>query len=488
MIHVRHRQFLPALIAGFFLLITLCTGSQAAADQPNFLVILCDDLGYGDLECYGHPHIKTPNLNRLADQGIRFTDFYSAAPVCSPARVGLLTGQTPNRLGIYDWIPENHPMYLKKETPTTASLLRANGYQTAVCGKWHCNGKFNSDEQDQPDDNGFDYWFATQNNAAPRHQNPKNFVRNGEAVGPLEGFSCGLVAEEAIHWLKSERKTEKPFYLQVCFHEPHEPVESPQDLVEQYMGVARNEDEAQYFANVANMDRAVGNLISTIDQLGLGQDTLVVFTSDNGPETLSRYPNAKRSYGSPGEMRGMKLHIYEGGIRVAGIMRWTGQINPGQESSTPVCSLDFLPTFCSLAGVALPKKMTLDGCDVSSLLSGHEFDRPEPLFWHYYRAYSIPKVAMRDGEWKIVAHWSGPNVDDPQRRLGGNVNPQSQEFIKTAKLTRFELYRIATDPHETTDVSAQFPQVLARLSKKLTAKYEAIQQSCPEWEFPEAKQ
>ena len=166
---------------------------EIPGSRPNILIVLCDDLGYGDLSCYGHPHIKTPNLDKLAAEGIKLTDCYAAAPVCSPARAGMLTGRTPYRCGIYDWIPANSPMHLRKQEKTVATLLRDSGYATCHSGKWHCNGKFNSPEQPQPDDHGFKYWFSTQNNAGPSHHNPKNFVRNGEQVGPLEGYSSELI-------------------------------------------------------------------------------------------------------------------------------------------------------------------------------------------------------------------------------------------------------------------------------------------------------
>ena len=382
----------------FFTLLTLtllaCTSSLYAADRPNFVVILCDDLGYGDLECYGHPHIKTPHLNQLAQEGVRLTDCYSSAPVCSSSRAGLLTGQTPNRVGVYDWIPSGHVMHLPKTETTVATLLQQSGYNTAHVGKWHCNGKFNSDEQPQPDDHGFDHWFSTQNNAIPRHENPKNFVRNGKPVGPLEGFSCQIVADEGIQWIKSQQDSDNPFFLFACFHEPHEPIESPDDLVKKYLPVAKDRDEAQYFANVENMDAAVGKIMSALDEMNLAEETLIFFTSDNGPETLDRYRTANRSYGSPGPLRGMKLHIYEGGIRVPGIVRWKGRITPGQTSGQPVGGFDLLPTLCDLAGVKVPATIPLDGCSVEPLLHGQQIERPLPMFWHYYRSMSEPCAAL----------------------------------------------------------------------------------------------
>lgn len=471
----------------FFLMMCLSPFvSTHAADnkteRPNFVVILCDDLGYGDLGCFGHPHIKTPNLDRLASQGIRLTDCYSSAPVCSSSRVGLLTGRTPNRTGVYDWIPNGHPVHLKKEEVTIAKLLRDAGYTTAHSGKWHCNGKFNSKEQPQPGDHGFDHWFSTQNNASPSHANPKNFVRNGKEVGPLEGYSCQLVAKEAIDWL-NHRDKGKPFYLHVCFHEPHEPVASPHDVVGKYSGIAESEDQAQYFANVTNMDLAVGDIMEKLDSMGLSQSTLVFFTSDNGPETLNRYRSANRSYGSPGPLRGMKLHIYDGGIRVPGILRWTGKVKPGQTSAVPVCGLDVLPTFCELAGIEAPKDRAIDGSSFVALLKREEMNRRQPLFWHYYRAISPPRVAMRDGDWKIVAHW---NATTELRELGSNVNPNVVKFIKTAQLSKFELYNLKDDIGEKDDLANQHPDVLNKMKAAVIKKYTEVQQESPQWPELEA--
>ena len=213
------------------------------ADRPNIVVVLCDDLGYGDIECYGHPHIKTPHLNKLATEGIRFTDFYSAAPVCSPSRVGLLTGRSPNRAGVYDFIPGGRDIYMRSSEVTIAQLLKNGGYATCMSGKWHCNGKFNSTRQPQSDSAGFDHWFGTQNNASPSHENPENFVRNGKKVGPLKEYSCQLVIDEAVTWLTAQQQKtpEQPFFMYVAFHEPHEPIASPKRLVERYSSVATRE-------------------------------------------------------------------------------------------------------------------------------------------------------------------------------------------------------------------------------------------------------
>ena len=424
------------------------TEIDPAASKPNILVVLCDDLGYGDLECYGHPHIKTPELNKLASEGIRFTNFYSAAPVCSPARVGLLTGRSPNRAGVYDFIPGGRPIYMRSSEVTIPQLLKKQGYATCMSGKWHCNGKFNSANQPQPDAAGFDHWFGTQNNASPSHENPKNFVRNGKEVGQLEGFSCQLVADEAITWLKAqqEKDADQPFFMYVAFHEPHEPIASPKQLVEEYLPVSSTENEAQYFANVANMDSAVGKLMDALKELNIESDTLVVFTSDNGPETFNRYKRAKNSYGRATPLRGMKLWTTEAGFRVAGIMRWPGTIIPGQTVEHPVSSLDFLPTFCQLADTTPPADLELDGSSFLPALENKPVERSKPLLWIFYNALNERRVAMRDGDWKVLAKL------DIDKAI--NVTSENEAKIKAAEISDVQIFRVTDDIGENNDLAA----------------------------------
>jgi arylsulfatase A len=449
-----------------------------AAERPNIVVILCDDLGYGDLACYGHPSIKTPNLDKLAADGIRYTECYSAAPVCSSSRAGLMTGRTPSRMGVYDWIPANHPMHLAKEETTVASLLRQSGYATCHVGKWHLNGKFNSPEQPQPGDHGFDHWFSTQNNAGPSHKDPVNFVRNGTPVGPQEGYSCDLVAGEAVRWLGELKDMSKPFFLFVCFHEPHEPVASPPDLVAQYPD-ATKEGQAEYFANVTNMDRAVGKLLAKLDDLKLTEQTLVIFTSDNGPETLLRYPKGIHCHGSAGPLRGMKLHLYEGGIRVPGIMRYPRRIKAGQTSAEAICSLDFLPTFCELAGVKLPENRTFDGTNLTPVFDAQPLARTSPLYWHYFRSIGEPKAALRVGDYVVLGKWDGPQLGP-----GGSVHHGDCDVIKTAKLVAFELYNLKTDPSQQSDLATKEPDKLKELSDQLVARYNEVQEQGRVWDVP----
>jgi arylsulfatase A len=224
------------------------------------------------------------------------------------------------------------------------------------------------------------------------------------------------------------------------------------------------------------MDRAVGRILAALDELKLAENTLVFFSSDNGPETLNRYPTGWHSHGSPGPLRGMKLHVYDGGIRVPGILRWPARIRPGQTISEPVCSLDVLPTFCELAGIKPPQDRVLDGASIVPLLDGKPLNRTTPLFWHYYRSLTGPKAAMRVGEWMVLGAWEDTAL--PQ----GVVVRGDVELIKSRKLARFELYNVRSDIGETTDLAAKEPQRLKELSAMLVARYEEIQQQAPTWD------
>ena len=465
---------IPLLVLVFTCSISLVLCAEER--QPNIVVFLCDDLGYGDLACYGHKTIQTPNVDRLAVEGIRFTDFYSTAPVCSASRAGLLTGRIPSRIGVYDWIPANHGMYLPKSETTFAARLKEAGYDTAMSGKWHCNGKFNAPEQPQPNDQGFDHWFATQNNAAPSHENPTNFVRNGTQVGRLEGYSCQLVVSEAVNWLEKRPGKNRPFCLFITFHEPHEPIASPPELVEKYRAAgAVKPGEAEYYANVENMDAAVGRLVEYLKQREYWNNTLALFSSDNGPETLNRYRGAERSHGSPGDLRAMKLWMYEGGYRVAGIVTWPEKIKPGQVSNVPVGAIDCFQTFCAAAQIDPPTDRVYDGANLLPLFQGEALDRTKPMFWYYLNALGEPRVAMRDGDWKLLATLEG-------NPLPGALGRHSAEWfaeLKTANLGRFELYNLVTDLSEKQNLGSTEPEKLAEMKRKMETLFREVQQDAP---------
>ncbi len=184
----------------------------AESSTPNIVIFLADDLGYGDLGCYGNKIIQSPNLNAFAEQGVRLTQCYSACPVCSPSRSAILTGRTPYRNGVFTWIPEGREIHLRTSEITIPKLLQAKGYATAHFGKWHLNSHFNQPTQPQPNDHGYDYWIATQNNAAPNHEYPTNFVRNGEPIGKVDDYSAPFIAKDAATWLKEKRDPKKTVF------------------------------------------------------------------------------------------------------------------------------------------------------------------------------------------------------------------------------------------------------------------------------------
>lgn len=446
------------------------------AERPNFLVILVDDLGYGDLGCYGNPVIKTPHLDRLAAEGLRLTDCYAAAAVCSPARTGLMTGRTPWRVGVQHAIPMHSPMHVRKEETTVATLLRRAGYATCHVGKWHMNGGFNMSGQPQPSDHGFDHWFSTQNNALPNHHNPDNFVRNGQPVGQLEGYAGQLVAGEAVRWLRGhcakQEAGRRPFFLYVCLHEPHEPIATDPQFAALYPS-PNDPSRAAHHGNVTQMDDAVGRLLRCVDELGLRGDTLVFFTSDNGPAITPMHP-----HGSAGPLRDKKGSMYEGGIRVPGILRWPGHTRPGTVSAEPVCGVDLLPTLCEIAGVAVPADRAIDGASLLPIFDGKPIERKTPLYWQYARAHSKPKVAMRVGDWKILAHLDGKV---PVLRPGVRQTAEDVKWFKTAELTTFELYNLRRDIGETTDLAEREPERLAEMSDRLRKLYDEIRAESPVW-------
>lgn len=418
------------------------------APRPNFVFLLADDLGYGDLGCFGSKEIRTPHLDRLAARGLKLTHFYSPAPVCSPSRAGFLTGRVPNRCGIRDWIPLNSGIYLPRSEVSVATLLKVAGYRTAHIGKWHLNSKMDGSEP-TPSDHGFDHWMSTQNNADPSHENPNNFVRNGKRVGPLKGNSSTLIVDEAIRFLSAGKG--EPFLLFAWFHAPHEPVAVPAADADLYKDVD-DPTKRQYRGCVTLMDREIGRLLAFLDEKKLADNTLVFFTSDNGPETLRRYGQAAaRSHGSPGPLRGMKLHMHEAGYRVPGIVSWPGKFKPGTTSAEPVSGVDLLPTLCDLAGVALPEKVALDGASIRPLLAGKPLRREKPLYWQYDNAIAGPwKVVVRDGPWKLLSD---------------------------AKLQKFALYNLEADAGEQKDMSAAEPERLRRLAESMRRLHNDVNSS-----------
>ncbi|MEE9367331.1 MAG: sulfatase-like hydrolase/transferase [Pontiella sp.] len=456
--------------------------SGAATERPNIIVMLCDDLGHGDLSCYGHEIIKTPNLDGLASGGLRFTDCYAASTVCSPSRAGLFTGRNPNRAGIYDWIGGG-PVHLRREETTLPALLQKAGYATMLSGKWHLNGRFNQpDLQPTPGDHGFDYWFATSNNAGPNHHNPQNFVRNGKKVGKIEGYSSSIVVQEALGWIDGRKEKKKPFAVFLTFHEPHQPIASPPDLIKQYKPFETIPGQADYWANVAQVDRAVGELLKGLEDRKVRDNTLLVFTSDNGPEEWMRYPGVWNSHGTPGAVdgvpfRGWKLDVFEGGIRVCGIVNWPAEIKQGRVVSVPICATDLLPTLCEVAEAKVPANLHLDGTSIMPLICGGDsLTRSAPLFWFYYNARGYANFALRDGDYMLLARRTGP-----QYRAGTPYTPDRFPGIGETTVRSAELYNLRTDPMEVVNLAKKEPDRLKAMQVQLEEQLKDIQKTAPSW-------
>ncbi|EMI53641.1 sulfatase-like hydrolase/transferase, partial [Rhodopirellula sallentina] len=297
-------------------------------------------------------------------------------------------------------------------------------------GKWHLNSRqqFNTPDYPQPGDHGFDYWMITQNNASPSHKNPDNFVRNGEPVGELIGYSAQLVASEAQRWLSEIRDPTKPFAMSVWVHEPHSPIATDTKFQSLYAG----HENSQYMGNISQLDNALGMVLDALDKHGLSENTFVFFTSDNGP--VARYG------GTTGGLRGGKRSEHEGGIRVPGLARWPGHIEPGTVSNVPVIGTDLFATILDINDIAAPTDRTIDGVSMLPAFAGKPFQREIPLFWRTHVSPPNDRVAMRIGRWKIV----------------GNDT-----------LTKFQLYDIEKDWKEQNNLAAAMPEKTEELKTKL---------------------
>ncbi|MDG2126067.1 MAG: sulfatase-like hydrolase/transferase [Verrucomicrobiales bacterium] len=437
-------------------------GGVSGKERPNVVMLLADDLGYEDIGCYGGP-VKTPALDGLAEGGARFTDFYSGCAVCSPSRAVLLTGRQHIRAGVYSWIHDaSQNSHLLEREVTLAEVLKAEGYATAHVGKWHLGLPTKERSKPTPDLHGFDHWFATWNNAEPSHQNPRNFIRNGEPVGPLEGYSCQLVADEAIGWLEKRKGEEAPFFLNVWFHEPHAPIAAPDGIVGEYGGL--KDKAAVYSGTIDNTDRAIARLLAKLAEVDAAEDTLVIYASDNGSYRDDR----------TGGLRGRKGANWEGGIRVPGIFSWPGVIPAGKTSGEPAGLVDVLPTVCGLLGVEKPDGVHLDGSDLSAVLKGKDgFVRHQPLFWHLQK--SRPVVAMRDGDFSLVA--------EPDYQMSTN-NMFREEWIPTIKsggYKNYQLFNLKDDRAQEKDLAVAMPEKVAGLKKKLLAINASVMADGADW-------
>ncbi|MEI6891517.1 MAG: sulfatase-like hydrolase/transferase [Pontiella sp.] len=419
----------------------------AKSETPNIVVFLADDMGWGDARCNGNEKMVTPNIDKLASQGVRFTQSYSACGVCSPSRSAILTGRTPYRNGVWRHLSGNGPTHLRVSEITYPELLREAGYETCHVGKWHLNSRqqFNNPDFPQPSDHGYDYWMSTHNNASPSHKNPENFVRNGEPLGVLEGYSAQLVVNEGIHWLDKVRDPSKPFVLSVWVHEPHKPIATDPRFMKLYKG----EPNAEYLGNITQLDFALGQLMNALEERGISENTLLFFTSDNGPEGQTEHT------GSTGGLRGRKRNDYEGGIRVPGIVRWPGHIKPGTVSNIPVIGTDIFATVLEVCGVPLPTDRTIDGVSMVPAFEGTPVVRSTPLFWRTHVSGPDDRVAMRIDDWKLIGD---------------------------EMLTQFQLYDLSNDWKEENNLAAKMPEKTEEMKKILLKVWADIVEEGPrEW-------
>ncbi len=417
----------------------LCLGcdspSTVESKRPNIVFLLADDMGYGDFEKIGGS-TKTPNLNRLAKEGVFFNNFYAAGPNCSPSRTGLMTGKSPAKVGMYSYRPPQHPLHLPVKEETLAELLKSKGYQTAHIGKWHL-GELTENSglnHPKPHRQGFDYSLGTENNAEPSHLNPINFIRNGKALGLVEGYSCQIVAQECMDWLN--QKSEDPFFLYVAFHEPHAKVASPPKLVEKYAD--RSLKDAKYLANIDHLDMAIGRILDYLEQHDLMGNTIIMFSSDNGSYRLA----------SNAGLKGVKSYLYDGGIRVPGIVKWSGIKTTKKVIDTPAGLVDVLPTLCEIIGIDPPDD--LDGTSFLALLKEKPFFRKRPLYWFFYR--TCPEIAMRLGNYMILG------LDSDTIPRPHQFSQDDHDYLKNISLKDYELYDLSQDFSQKNDLFDAHPK------------------------------
>ena len=428
----------------------------AGPRPPNIIFVLVDDFGWTDLGCYGSKFYETPNIDRLASEGMRFTDAYSACTVCSPTRAAVLTGKYPARLHITDWIAGHQRPFAKLQIPdwtkhlpleetTLAESLAAAGYVTAHVGKWHLGG-----EEFAPTKQGFDSNVGGTNAGSPPSYfypyNGRPNKKKGPPGPPLPGLDYGAreeyltdrLADEAVQFIT--RNKDKPFFLYLPHYAVHTPLQAKADLVAKYQAKAdpnNPQHNATYAAMLESLDDSMERIMTRLETLKLVENTIIVFTGDNGGLTLNQVT-------SNAPLRSGKGSAYEGGVRVPLIVRYPALVKAGTTCSTPVMSIDYFPTLLELARVKLSASDKVDGVSIAKLLKdpSAKLDR-ETLYWHYPHYHpggATPYGAIRDGDYRLV------------------------EFFED---NRVELYNLAAEIGESTDLAAKQPDKRDALLAKL---------------------
>jgi arylsulfatase A-like enzyme len=423
--------------------------STLAADRPNILFIFADDWGWGDLSCHGHPYVKTPNIDRLAKEGTDFHRFTVASGVCSPSRTAVITGHFPARYNIdahFAWVPQNQkrnmPDWLSPQAPLLPRFLQQAGYRTAHFGKWHLANDMIPDSP-LPSAYGYDEYGA--------------FNCAGEQMPVHED------ASNTIAFIEKSQRDGKPFFINLWMHEPHTPFHTVPKYEWRFREMASREDQI-YASVLSHADDRIGEVLDALDRLQLTDDTLVIFSSDNGPARAARPTELTLQYdtatgagwgiaaskGITGGRKGYKSALFEGGIGVPFIARWPGKIAAGKVDRTSLMSaVDLLPTFCELAGAKLPESYQPDGISqVAALMGNGESTRDKPLFWKMQSGWPIQKARPY--------HW-----------VSWAIVHENWKLLSNRDHSYAELYDLTADPFEKTNLADQKPDVAKRLLGQL---------------------
>jgi arylsulfatase A-like enzyme len=395
----------------FALLLTLVTVTVSAKSQPNIIFMLTDDLGWTDLGCFGSAYYETPNLDKLASQGMRFSAAYSSCTVCSPSRASVMTGQYPARLHITDWISGHERPYAKLKIPdwtqylstnicNMASVLKSAGYATACIGKWHLGGAAY-----WPENQGFDFNAGGCNmGQPPNYFSPYKIPTLKD--GPAGEFLSDRLTSEAIGFM--EKNKDKPFFIYFPHYAVHTPLMAKKEVIEKYKGKTDPKGlhkNPTYAGLIESVDDSMGRLLKTLEDLKLSDNTIIFFTSDNG---------GLKSATNNDPLRAGKGSAYEGGVRVPLIVKWPGVTQAGSTSTIPVIGADYFPTLLEIAGVATPARHVVDGESIVPLLKQNGTLKRDAIYWHYPHYHpggATPYGAIREGDFRLVEFYEDAHVE-----------------------------------------------------------------------------
>lgn len=447
------------------------------AKQPNVIYVLVDDMGYGDFSAFNSDGPNTPALSRLVREGMTLRNCYSASPVCAPARASILTGRYPQRCGVIDTLEVRGLDRLKPSETTLADVYQKNGYHTALIGKWHLGA---IDPAYHPNNRGFQYFFGFRGGWNDYYK--YHIERNGEAVSTEGEYLTDLFSREAVSYVREHAA--EPFFLHLAYNAPHFPLQAPAETIDAYRRPGRTTAVATLYAMLEIMDRGMGELLDELDRLGIAEDTIFVFASDNGPDFGGEGDACLRRFNC--DLRGEKMLAFEGGIKVPAVVRWTGKLPAGAQTDAVVHGTDWLPTLLSMCGIALPE-VELDGRNVSAQLAGKPGEA-RTLYWQWnrYRPDIRTNAAMREGDKKLVhaPHWSYLDLPDWEVAMDVEIKYHPERYAEmTGRAmpelppieTEAMLFDLAKDPGERYDVSAEEPKRFERMESALEAWFEDVE-------------